>query len=195
MSEEVRKLGIGRKVRAIRERRGESLAAVSDRAKIPEVVLAQIEQDVVSPTVAALLNVARALGTSIDALLQDAPSESRIEVVRSGEGRRVQRRSSNKAALSYNYESLAYRLVGKHMEPFMVEFALDVDPPAAPVSHQGEEFLHILEGEVELTSGDERVVLRQGDSVYFHSSTPHSLRALGSVTPRALAVLYPFDDE
>lgn len=191
--QELRKLALGSKIRTLRERQRLTLEQVSTATQIPAVVLSQIEDDVISPTVAALVRLSGALATTVDALLQDAPFSDRVEVTRHGEGRRILRRSQPEGtSLTYNYESLAYRLPGKHMEPFLVEFALDAEAPARPVTHVGEEFLYILEGEVEFLSGDERLILRAGDSIYFYSSAPHALRAVGTVTPRAIAVLYPY---
>jgi transcriptional regulator with XRE-family HTH domain len=192
-ADEIRKLALGMKLRTLRERKGLGLDELARQTDIPAVVLSQIEQEVVSPTVAALVKLAHALDTSIDVLLQNAPFAEHIEVVRAGEGRHIRRRPSvERASLTYNYESLAYRLPGKHMEPFLVEFALDTDEPAVPLTHDGEEFLYILQGTVEFIAGDERVLLRQGDSIYFYSRAPHALRAVGTVTPQAIAVLYPY---
>ncbi|MBI2569060.1 MAG: cupin domain-containing protein [Candidatus Schekmanbacteria bacterium] len=193
VAQEVRRLAIGRKIRALREREEMSLAELADRCEMPEVLLAQIEGDVVPPTVAALVRISGALKTTVDTFFRDPGYQARVEVVRSGEGRKMQRvRPSAGPALAYNYESLAYRMPGKHMEPFMVEFSLDVAADPAPVTHEGEEFLYVLTGEVEFLSASERIVLRPGDSIYFDSSVPHALRGLGVTVPKALAVLYPF---
>jgi quercetin dioxygenase-like cupin family protein len=145
--------------------------------------------------VAALVNISSALETTVDTFFQDRPFTERIEIVRAGEGREVKRtQQPDEGRLTYQYESLAYRLPGKHMEPFLVEFSLEADEPPRPMKHDGEEFLHIMEGEVEFISGDERVILHAGDSIYYYSSTPHYLRGIGTVTPRAVAVLYPYSN-
>ena len=51
---------------------------------------------------------------------------------------------------------------------------------------------YVLQGELEFTSGQQRIVMRAGDSIYFYSKTPHSLRGVGTVPPRVVAVLYPY---
>ena len=75
------------------------------------------------------------------------------------------------------------------MEPFMVEF----DPSAAAtvksMSHQGEEFLYVLEGTIELEYDQETYMLKKGDSLYIDSSKPHSLKGLGTTSPKVLAVV------
>lgn len=193
IADEVSKLAIGTKIRTLRERRGLSLAQLAERTSMPEVVLSRIEKEEIAPTVAALVNVAAALETTVDTFFQDRPFTEHVEVVRAGEGREVKRTlQPDESRLTYQYESLAYRLPGKHMEPFLVEFSLDADEPQRPMKHDGEEFLYIMEGEVELIAGDERIVLHPGDSVYFYSTEPHQLRGLGTVPPKAIAVLYPY---
>lgn len=192
IAEQVRRLAIGRKIRTLRERKGMGVAAVAEKTRMPEVLLSRIERDEVAPTVANLINIASALDTSVDVFFQEDSFQQKVEVVRRGEGRSIRRVNEGTGALTYRYQSLAYRLPGKRMEPFLVEFEVGLDEAPNPVTHEGEEFLHILDGEVECMLDGERVVLGPGDSIYFHSSTPHSLRALGTVQPRALAVLYPF---
>lgn len=192
---ELKDLGIGRKIRALREQKYISLADMAKNTGIQEVLLSQIEADVVAPTVATLLNIAKMLGVGIDFFFTDYQSDLKIEVVRSDQRRVIAAPSHKKnTRLVYSYESLAYQMAEKHMEPFMVEFSLDThESELVPLSHAGEEFIYILEGKVEFISADKRIRLAQGDSLYFHSKIPHVLRGIGSVKPKAIAVLYPYE--
>jgi transcriptional regulator with XRE-family HTH domain len=193
--EEWKRLGIGRKVRALREEKRIGLAEMAASTGVQEVLLSQIEADVIAPTVATLLNISKLLGVGIDFFFTEQMLQGDVEVVRKEE-RRVIAAPDHKrnAPLIYSYESLAFQMANKHMEPFLVEFAPNV-PEAELVaqSHAGEEFLFIVKGEVEFVTQDKRVVLREGDSLYFHSKVPHVLRAVGHGRARALAVLYPFE--
>ena len=58
------------------------------------------------------------------------------------------------------------------------------------VSHEGEEFLYILEGRVEFHYGDEIMAVGPGDSLYYDSNEPHGYVAVGDVPARAVAVVY-----
>ncbi|MDP8254206.1 MAG: XRE family transcriptional regulator [Candidatus Alcyoniella australis] len=195
IKEEVRRLAIGRKIRTLRTKQGLSIEQVSERTSMPVVLLSQMESDVIAPTVAALVNIAKALGTTVDTFFQDAPFTDAIEVVRHGEGRQIRRlQQADATPLQYNYESLAYRLSGKRMEPFFVEFTLDPGQPPKLVSHEGEEFIYVLQGEVEFVSGEDRVLLQPGDALYFYSKKPHCLRGVGEVVPKAIAVIYPYGE-
>jgi quercetin dioxygenase-like cupin family protein len=76
------------------------------------------------------------------------------------------------------------------MEPFLVLF----DPKAAstvePIAHEGEEFLYVLSGSLELLYDGKSHILKAGDSLYIDSSRPHALRATGDVPPQVVAVVY-----
>ena len=57
-------------------------------------------------------------------------------------------------------------------------------------NHEGEEFLYILEGELEFHYGDEIMRLQPGDSIFYDSATPHGYLSIGDVRARAVAVIY-----
>ena len=66
------------------------------------------------------------------------------------------------------------------------------DDPGEALQHDGEEFVHVLEGEIEFRLGDEAIRLTAGDSFYFYANVPHSIRGVTG-KPRALFVLYPYN--
>lgn len=93
-------------------------------------------------------------------------------LVRDGKGMSVERRKD------YDYKSLAYRFIGRKMEPFLVTV-----PPKEPEAltfneHPGQEFIYVLEGTLEITLDSQVHVMAPGDSLYFTSRTPHALRGL-----------------
>jgi transcriptional regulator with XRE-family HTH domain len=191
-ADDVRDLKIGEKIRSIRMSRGIAPAEVAAQAGITEVVLGQIENDVVAPPVGTLLKIARALHVPLATFFQE-PDEykQKFEVVRAGERHKVRRTAGRgNAPASYSYEALAFHLPDRHMEPFLVEFDLNADERLEAVSHAGEEFLFVLEGEIEFRSDQGVIVLRPGDSIYFDSSLTHALRGIGHVKPKAIAVVY-----
>jgi mannose-6-phosphate isomerase-like protein (cupin superfamily) len=75
------------------------------------------------------------------------------------------------------------------MEPFLI----DVHPAesaGAPSSHEGEEFIFVLSGAVEVGYGTEVHVLRQNESIYYDSVVPHSVRSADGAEARILAVVF-----
>jgi quercetin dioxygenase-like cupin family protein len=76
------------------------------------------------------------------------------------------------------------------MEPFDIEFLVREWSDDLLVRHEGEEFLYLLEGEVEFKYAGQTYHLKAGDSVYYDSNEYHGYIAIGDVPPRAVAVLY-----
>ncbi|MCL4234014.1 MAG: XRE family transcriptional regulator [Deltaproteobacteria bacterium] len=193
--QELKRLGIGRKIRLLRESNSVTVDDLARQAGVTPVLLKQIETDVVPPTLGTLLNIAKALGVGMDHFFTDKHPVQKIEHVPAA--KRLKVKSSRDDAtprLSYTYESLAWQLVGKHMEPFLIDFNPEIAEQIETASHDGEEFLFVLEGVV-LFDGDGRTIeLMPGDSLYFYSDLPHRVRAKGPSRARAVAVLLPKAD-
>jgi quercetin dioxygenase-like cupin family protein len=79
------------------------------------------------------------------------------------------------------------------MEPFLVEFELGEWDNSLYYSHPGEEFIYLLEGKLEFHFGEEILILKQGDSIYYDSSEPHGYVSVGDRKARAVAVLHSRD--
>lgn len=104
-------------------------------------------------------------------------------MVKHGHGLAIDRRKD------YTYQSLASRLIGRRMEPFLV-----VVPPKTVeelnfTSHKGQEFIYVLEGRLELWLEKKALILEKGDSLYFRSRIPHALRALDDKNASFIDVL------
>jgi len=189
--EEVKELCIGLKIRRLRQERRLTLQAVSDATGLSKPLLSQIENDQVIPPIATLLRISRALKVGLHTFFQEDDHAEKCLLVRAEGRRKLQRRSSGDIPLPpYSYHSLAYGKRNKNMEPFLVEFQVGEWRSELQVSHEGEEFLFLLEGELEMHFGDQVMTLSPGDSVYYESTEPHGFVAQGSQVARALAVLF-----
>jgi len=183
-------LSIGEKLKTLRESKGKTVEELAGEVKLAAVVISQIERGVTTPPVGMLIKLASALGANVGYFFEEEQGTPQVEVVRAGERKRIRRQLSHRQSpLSYAYESLAFRKSNKSMEPFLVEFDIDVAEEVPPLKHEGEEFIFVLEGEVEVRLGGEVILLKEGDSLYFESQVPHALVGRGHRKPRALAVL------
>lgn len=90
----------------------------------------------------------------------------------------------------YYYEALAFKKPKKYMEPFLVEFKRKRVDQLSYFSHDGEEFIYLLEGILEFRTESQQYILQPGDSLYFESSIPHAYRALERKNAKALSVIY-----
>ena len=188
---EVKKLHIGRKIRELRKKSGLILQDLSDRTGLSKPLLSQIEKEMVSPPIATLLKISKAFSIDIGFFFQDNSPEEKVVLVKRDESKVTDSRYFGREESGYYYEALAYKKSKKYMEPFLVEFKRKKADKLSYFSHDGEEFIYLLEGVLEFRTENQQYVLYPGDSLYFESSVPHAYRALERKNARALTVVYP----
>jgi mannose-6-phosphate isomerase-like protein (cupin superfamily) len=123
--------------------------------------------------ISVLYKIAGRLGTDITVIMTgEDPKMNTASVCRKGKGVRIERYPG------YEFSSLAYNFKGRTMEPLLV-FLDPEKKEAAPVTHSGQEFNYVVEGEVKVTVGPKAHVLSAGDSIYFDARQPHAQSAVG----------------
>ncbi|MEJ2199726.1 MAG: cupin domain-containing protein [Desulfuromonadaceae bacterium] len=189
--EEVKELQIGLKVRRLRQDRQMTLQDLADATGLSKPLLSQIENEQVIPPLGTLLRIAKAFKIGLQHFFQEEGHNEPCILTRAGESRRMYRRPTQDAPPQpYAYHSLAFGKKHRHMEPFLVEFEPRSCDTGLQVSHEGEEFLFLLEGSLELHYGDRIMAMEPGDSVYYDSSEPHGYIATSAGPTRAVAVIY-----
>lgn len=192
ISDDVKALNLGKQIRDMRLKRSLTLQNVSDITGLSKPLLSQIENDVTLPPISTLLKISKALGKHIGDFFQEtAPAHKRIAVVRQEERKETMRRLHEEAEkIGYRYESLAHPMMDKRIELLIVEIEPRDEENALVYQHVGEEFLFVLEGEMEFRGDDQVIVLRPGDSLCFDSRIPHAMRGLRGKKVKVLAVIY-----
>jgi transcriptional regulator with XRE-family HTH domain len=181
----------GTALRSLRKRNRWTLADVAKRTGIPASTLSRIENDQISPTYDMLLRLSKGLSIDVGQLLSAAPAAP--EATFDQPGRRSVNRSSDGDVISMSNHTLRYLssdLLNKQMTPILSEYHARSLAEFGPLMrHDGEEFLYILQGELELhTECYAPLVLRAGDSVYFDSRMGHGYVARGTEPCRALSM-------
>ena len=185
---------IGLKLQAVRESRNLSLDALADRAGLTARVVGQIESGALIPSLTPLIRIARALGVRIGTFLDDQENVGPV-LVRAGEQRKVMHVSDkdHPGASDLDFFSLAANKAGRHMEPFLIDIYPSSAQEAKPSAHEGEEFIYVFSGEVEIVYGAETYRLSAGDSIYYDSIVAHNVHCKGDRPAQILAVVYaPF---
>lgn len=184
-------IGIGLALKALRTKSSLTLQDLAAKTGLSKGLLAEIEEGETIPPVATLLKLANALNVGMAAFFETGGGPERVSVTRKGDRIRIKRRPHHhEGEVDYVYESLETKKPGKHMEPFLVEFMPMETADMVFTSHEGEEFLYLLEGRLEFRS-DERVeVLLPGDSIYFESERNHSFRALDGKPAKGVVVVW-----
>jgi transcriptional regulator with XRE-family HTH domain len=164
-----------------------SLEQLAKLTGLTKGYLSKIENSEKAPPFSTLKKIANSLNIDIGRLVSgdsEAPKDMKLCIVRADEGKTI---ATKGTLYGYHYEALAYKKLGKNMEPYLILPAFN---EKAVFAHEGEEFMYIIEGTHEFIYGDEKYVLEQGDSIYFDSSVPHSGRSIGEKRAKVLAVMY-----
>jgi len=181
---------LGQRIKNYREKHSLDLATLAERTGLDREFLGAVEEEDVYPSLGPLLKIARALGVRLGTFLDDQSGQDPL-IVRLGERQEqmVTHRGQQAAGKNVFY-SLGRGKVDRHMEPFFVELFPQAEQDSALSSHEGEEFIVVQSGRVELTYGQDRFELGQGDSIYYNSVVPHHLACLGDEPAGIYAVLY-----
>jgi quercetin dioxygenase-like cupin family protein len=75
------------------------------------------------------------------------------------------------------------------MEPFLVTL-VPAETEEERSTHDGQEFIYVLEGIMEVRLGEEIHILDPGDAIYYDSTVPHLVKCHGNTATKILAVLY-----
>ncbi len=187
--DEALEVNVGERVKQVREKKGLSLEDISQRTDIEADYLKEIEQGAVSPPLGVLIKLAKALEMKMGYFIsgeEDRP----FTIVRASERKIISRYDSQKGKrYGYQYESLAPHKKDRHMEPFLVTL-VPSETEEERSSHDGQEFIYVLEGAMEVRLGDEVYLLNPGDSIYYDSTVPHLVKCHGTERTKILAVLY-----
>jgi transcriptional regulator with XRE-family HTH domain len=180
---------IAKKIKQFRLNRQMSLEELAKLAGLTKGYVSKIENSGKAPPFSTLIKIAYALDTDISLILaenSEVPEDLRLCIVRSDERKEV---ASRGTLYGYHYEALAHKKLGKNMEPYIITAAFD---EKGVFSHEGEEFMYVLEGVHEFMYDGKKYLLKKGDSVYFDSIVPHSGRSVGKRVSRLLAVMYSY---
>jgi transcriptional regulator with XRE-family HTH domain len=185
---------LGNTIRDIRLKHGLTIADVAGLAGISRGMLSKIENAQTATSLDTLSRLAQALGVSLAMLFRsyDVKGGS-AQLVKSGEGMEVVRRGTRRG---HTYQLLAYdQGPTKTFEPFLI--TIDHASEVFPLfEHPGNEFIYMLEGEIEYRHGQNTYVLTPGDALTFRGDIPHGPERLIQCPIRFLTVLmYPNSSE
>jgi transcriptional regulator with XRE-family HTH domain len=186
----------GDRIAQLRETHRLTREALAERSGLPAELLAKIEDGGLVPDLAPLVKIARALGVRLGTFMDDQEELGPV-VSRSGQAGPTVRFAGAAAGAAktdqLDFTSLAAGKGGRHMEPFTIAVLPGAAKAAAASTHEGEEFIFVLEGAVEVLYGKDKYELKAGDSIYYDSIVPHHVGAAGGQPARILAVVYaPF---
>ena len=199
---------IGAKIKSIRESKQLSTQEVSERSGLSIEQIERIEGNIDFPSLAPLIKIARVLGVRLGTFLDDQ-SELGPVICRKKDSNDTNSigfsNNDSKARKHMEYHSLSQDKSGRHMEPFLIDVAPSEEGVDFVLStHEGEEFIYVLEGVLtyylngqenvlypgEINYGKNTYILEEGDSIYYDSIVAHHVHAAADNTAKILGVIY-----
>ncbi len=182
---------IGSRITGLMTQRGVTLEDLVERTGLQRGFLKNIgEETEYFPSLGPLLKISRALGVRLGTLLDDQVSEDPLIVRQDEDKKEINMLPDKDKPVALKFYSLGRGKTDRHMEPFFIEILPESAQDKKLSSHEGEEFIVVTQGEVEVIYGLETHRLKKGDSIYYNSVVPHYVSCASEAKACIYAVLY-----
>lgn len=182
---------LGNKIKLIRNKRKISIEELALRSNLDIDQISLIEENKIIPSLAPLIKIARSLGVRLGTFIDETEQLGPVVTLAEEKLKGASFSNKNKKARSHmDFFALASDKAGRHMEPFIVDIKPGDENDFMLSSHEGEEFIYVLEGTIEVYYGKEIYVLNVGDSIYYDSIVNHNLHAYQNKIAKIIAVVY-----
>ena len=170
---------IGKRIKRARLDKNMSLDTMANETGLAKEAIKKIESGEKRPSVGTLLQISRTLQLDSGFLLkeQEGTLEERSQA--------YVKRTDN-----YAYTSLTPGAENKHLKAFRIVVDAGASHDGVGFHHEGEEFVYVLKGQVEVQVGDHVNLLSPGDSLHFNSGIKHDLRNTGDIDAELIVVVY-----
>jgi len=178
---------IGEKLRAARQAKKLTIAKLAQASGFSTGYISSMERGLVNPSLSALFKLTSVLGIDPGFLFEGAStSDQSNPIVKKNE----------RMTLIYPASHIRYELLTRNLSNRKAEFVRIIIPPGKnsgpkPLIHEGEEYVLVLDGHMEITLGEATYKLGPGDSITFLSMTPHSVINSRSTQAEAIWVMIP----
>jgi len=170
---------VGKKIKKARMDKKISLDMLANETGYSIDYLKEIEDGEKPPHVGTLLQISRALKIDSGLLLEEEKSNLKKRI-----------KEYSKRTENYAYTTLTPGAENKHLKAFKVVVEPKKDHKGVGYNHEGEEFVYVLSGGVEVTVGEHVNNLKEGDSLHFNSGIPHKMRNTLKERAELLVVIY-----
>lgn len=175
---------IGERLREIRTQRGLSQRKLAGLSGVANATISQIEAGKLNPTVGMLKRVLDGIPINLSEFFSDEPETAD----------RVFFRADELTEIADG--GVSFRQIGANLRNRSIQFLKECYQPGAgtgrhEITHEGEECGLILSGRLQVTVGEQSMLLRPGDAYYFKSSEPHSFKNTGSEACELISACTP----
>ena len=170
---------VGKKIKKARTAKKISLDHVANETGFSTQYIKELETGKAMPPVGALLQIARALEIDSGSLLKEPESKLQSRI-----------KAHTKRTDNYAYTTLTPGAENKHLKAFRVVIEAQQDHKGVDYHHEGEEFVYVLSGKIEVVVGEHINTLEQGESLHFNSGIRHKIRSVSDDTAELVVVIY-----
>lgn len=190
LEKELAAYNIGEKIRDLRQQRDLKLVELGDHTGLSAAMLSKIERGRLVPTLPTLMRIALVFSVGLDYFFGDQKARYAFAIVRKDERIRLPATLHGRH-VPYEFESLDYAALEPKINAFLAHFQALPDEKVPVHTHEGIEFLYIIEGSMELIWRGEKHQLNAGDSVYFDATIEHGYRRVGKGACSGIVITRP----
>jgi len=162
---------LGKRVRIYREKLGLTAEELATNSGLSLDLINDIENGITYPPIGSIIKLSRALGQRVGTFMDDQFVKDPLII--KADSREEETSSHRGAEGHYHYYPLGKGKTDRHMEPLYIR--IEADQKEELSSHEGEEFIIVISGEIKLIYGKEVHMLTPGDTVYYNSLVPHHI--------------------
>lgn len=170
---------VGKRIKKVRTQKKMTLDQIANDTGCSIDYLKDVESSKEMPAVGTLLRIARALQIDSGDLLKE--QQDSLEARAKAYSKRTQ---------NYAYTTLTPGAENKHLKAFRVKIKGMQEHKGVGYQHEGEEFIYVLKGSIEVAVGDHVNTLSANDSLHFNSGIQHNIRNVGKKEAELVVVIY-----
>lgn len=175
---------ISNRIRELREISDISQQELANKLNISLETYMEYENANVGIPISTLYEIAGYLGVEFSELLTGStPRLHNYCYVKKGEAPFIERFKG------YQFQNLAYNFRNKKVEPLLVTIEPEENKEMSLVTHGGQEFNYVLEGQIKIILGSSEIIMSEGDSIYFDPTIPHGQAAVDNKPGKFLTII------
>jgi transcriptional regulator with XRE-family HTH domain len=162
-------INLGKRIRKLRVQQHRTLQDVADECGFTKSLLSKIETGKVVPPVATLVKIAQTMGIRVSTLIENNDDAETVYTTK-----KETEENFTRTRVGYSIFPFATNHINKKMQPFLF-VARRGEVKEHRVTHVGEEFLYVIEGEMKFKVGNIEYTLKAGDGLYFSALDEHGV--------------------
>jgi transcriptional regulator with XRE-family HTH domain len=164
-------IGIGKRIKDIRKKSKKTISTIANAAEVSNGLISRIENGRTIPSLPVLLNIINALEIEVSDFFEGMPKPTEENyIVSRAEDNSIIEKEDDAKGFTYQY------IFGKQLSSIGFEAVLlEVKPNSKreKVETDAFEYKYMLSGECVYVIGDDEVLIKEGDSIFFDGRIPH----------------------